>query len=378
MVGFEDREGPLRAAVAGGSIGGLCAGLVLRAAGWAVDVYERTPGAMRSSGAGIVAQLDLYALLRRHGAPKLPTTRCSARRYLALEGGQGVDTPMPQRFTSWEAIYRTLRAVYPDEHYHPGRPVAGFAPAGGGVAIRFADGEEIGADVLVCADGGRSDARRRLLPDARPRYAGYLAWRGTVAEGDLPPDLAAFFDDRFTFCEARSGGHALCYFIPGAGTTTESGRRRLNWVWYARAAHAAVARYLTDRRGVRHEGAVPPGDLDLAVADEVRATATRELHPRLAELVGITAEPFVQVIADATVPRMVFGRVCLLGDAAFVVRPHTAGGTSKAAADALALGEALAATHGDLDAALARWERERLAAGMEMARYGMALGKRFA
>lgn len=34
---------------------------------------------------------------------------------------------------------------------------------------------------------------------------------------------------------------------------------------------------------------------------------------------------------------MVRGRIVLLGDAAFVVRPHTAMGVSKAAGDAMAL-----------------------------------------
>ena len=34
-------EGPLRIAVAGGSIGGLCAGIALRGAGFDVQVYER-------------------------------------------------------------------------------------------------------------------------------------------------------------------------------------------------------------------------------------------------------------------------------------------------------------------------------------------------
>jgi 2-polyprenyl-6-methoxyphenol hydroxylase-like FAD-dependent oxidoreductase len=74
------------------------------------------------------------------------------------------------------------------------------------------------------------------------------------------------------------------------------------------------------------------------------------------------------------VPRMVFGRTCLLGDAAFVVRPHTAGAT--AAADASALGAALADT--DLRRGLERWERSQLELGYRMTQYGVSLGERFA
>ena len=60
---------------------------------------------------------------------------------------------------------------------------------------------------------------------------------------------------------------------------------------------------------------------------------------------------------------MAFGRVCLIGDAAFALRPHAAAGTAKAAADAWALAETLATTQGDLQAALPRWERHQLAVG---------------
>jgi 2-polyprenyl-6-methoxyphenol hydroxylase-like FAD-dependent oxidoreductase len=286
---------------------------------------------------------------------------------------------VPQRFTSWGAIHRTLRAAFPDERYHQGWGLTGFDQADGDpVTVRFANGRAVAADLLVCADGWRSEARRRLLPEARPRYAGYVAWRGTLGEADAPADLAAFFADRFAFSEARSGGHALCYPIPGEGGSAEPGRRRLNWVWYVGVERTALDRLLTDRRGGRHEGSVPPGDVPLPLVKEVRLAAGRELHPRFAELIRATPEPFLQAVVDLAVPRMAFGRVCLVGDAAFVVRPHTAGATAKAAADAAALGAALAAGGDDPDAALGRWERERLAAGLQMVRYGVALGERFA
>src|ERR1700685_1855227 len=82
-------EGPLSIAVAGGSIGGLCAGLALRGAGFDVQVYERVAGPMETRGAGIVVQGELIDLLRTHSAGALPTTHCRMRRYLSPEGGEG-------------------------------------------------------------------------------------------------------------------------------------------------------------------------------------------------------------------------------------------------------------------------------------------------
>ena len=61
----------------------------------------------------------------------------------------------------------------------------------------------------------------------------------------------------------------------------------------------------------------------------------------IADVVVGTEQPFLQVIFDVDVPRMAFGQVCLIGDAACVARPHAAAGTAKAAADAWSLAEAL-------------------------------------
>src|SRR5258705_701030 len=158
-------EGPLRIAVAGGSIGGLCAGLALRGAGFDVQVYERISGPMETRGAGIVVQSELTDLLRTHGAGILPTTRCRLRRYLSPNGGDGQVQRAPQDFTSWEAIYRTLAAAFPSDRYHRGATLTDFGNGESAVRARIDGHRVVGADVLVAADGAQSQARRRLLPD---------------------------------------------------------------------------------------------------------------------------------------------------------------------------------------------------------------------
>src|SRR5271168_1457821 len=87
-------EGPLRIAVAGGSIGGLCTGLALGGAGFNVQVYECVAGPMETRGAGIVVQGDLIDLLRTHGTGALPTTQCKVRRYLSPSSRIGAKTPI--------------------------------------------------------------------------------------------------------------------------------------------------------------------------------------------------------------------------------------------------------------------------------------------
>ncbi len=284
---------------------------------------------------------------------------------------------MPQRFTSWGAIFRTLRSAVPDERYHQGSTLVGFGQAARRVVARFAEGGEVEVDLLVCADGSRSEARRILMPGVETSYAGYVAWRGTLEEARAAPGLVRFFDGSFTVSEARAGGHILCYLIPGPGAATEPGRRRLNWVWYVTTPEGpGLDRLLTDRTGRLNVSSVPAGLVPSGLVAEIQAAATRELHPRFAELVQATPDPFVQVIVDVAVPRMAFGRACLVGDAAFVLRPHAAAATAKAAADATALADALAADPRDPEAALRAWEVARLERGRLLAEHGVDLGRR--
>jgi 2,6-dihydroxypyridine 3-monooxygenase len=138
---------------------------------------------------------------------------------------------MPQSFTFWESIYINLRATFPNERYHAGAALLGFEDKRETVSVNISGYDKIDADVLVCADGAQSEMRRRLLQEVQPHYAGYIAWRGTVDEASAPPALVNFFDDTFTFSDARSGGHILAYFIPGAKADPSPGRRQINWVW---------------------------------------------------------------------------------------------------------------------------------------------------
>lgn len=362
-------------AVAGGSLAGLCVGNALLAAGIDVRVFERSASRLTSRGAGIVVQPELLGLLSMVEAPPLATTQCATRRVIDGAAGTASDLPMPQSFTSWEAIYAALRAVFPKKRYHAGTALEIGQISSDGVRV-VADDTELDCRLLVAADGFRSPIRTALAPDTVTRYAGYIAWRGVIDEADLAADLVAFFDNTFTFCRVGDGGHALCYLIPGEGLKTAPGSRRLNWVWYVNVDDgAALDTLMTDRQGHRRDATVPQGLVsDRALHDLDRRTSGLDRH--FADLVQATTEPFIQAIMDVAPPAMVFGRVCLIGDAAFVVRPHTAAAAAKAAADASALARALCGNASDMDAGLAAWQRTQLPYGRNLLDYGAMLGER--
>ena len=172
--------------------------------------------------------------------------------------------------------------------------------------------------------------------------------------------------DALTYQVLRSS-HILIYPIPDLDGSLAEGDRLINIVWYVNVAEGApLDALMTGRGGVRRPVSLPPGAASEEAVAGMRQAATECLAGRIAEVVVGIAEPFVQVVYDIEVPRMVFGRTCLIGDAAFAVRPHAAAGTAKAAADGWALAAELAAAGGNVPAALAAWERRQLALGRSL------------
>jgi 2-polyprenyl-6-methoxyphenol hydroxylase-like FAD-dependent oxidoreductase len=98
----------------------------------------------------------------------------------------------------------------------------------------------------------------------------------------------------------------------------------------------------TDATGCIHSEGIPPHLIRAEVIAALRCDAEAMLPPVFAEIVRTCAQPLFQPIGDLESPMMRRGRVALLGDAAFVARPHVAKGAIKAGQDAIELAAALA------------------------------------
>ena len=349
-----------RAVVIGGSMSGLLSALQLRRAGWHVDVYERVGSELSGRGAGIVAQYELIDRLRvlglRTGDLGVDIT---TRKILDREGHVTCECDCPQVLTAWERVYRLLRDAFPAQHYHRGRGLVTFTQDARAVVARFSDGETIEADLLVGADGIRSTVRQQCAPQVAPLYAGYSAWRALIDESALPPDV---HDELFGVMAfgLPPGEQFLSYPVAGPHDNLNPGHRRTNVVWYRPADEATKLSWLlTDESGHTHAISIPPPLIRRAAIDEMRADAERLLAPQFREIVRLIEEPILQPIYDLESENMAFGRVVVLGDAAFVARPHVAAGVSKAADDAAALAESLSA-EADVEAGLKRFEAARL------------------
>jgi 2-polyprenyl-6-methoxyphenol hydroxylase-like FAD-dependent oxidoreductase len=359
-----------RAVVVGGSVAGLMAGNLLARLGWEVDVFERAPGALEDRGAGITILPGLVDGLRAAGVDaseaslgiELPS-RIAVDRHGRIVG----ERPFPQYMTSWRRLYESLRAAFPGR-YHAGVALVRVEQERDGVIATFSDGASAEADLLIGADGLRSTVRGLLLPHVEPSYPGYVAWRCLTDEAELTASTAATLLGRYAICVAP-GEQGIGYPVPGR----ERGRE-YNVVWYHPVSDAdELPRMLTDATGRHHPNGIAPSLIRDAVREEMRLLAGRVLAPQFAESIQRARVEFFQPIVDLESSRLVFGRVVLVGDAAFVARPHVAMGVPKAFGDVLALVHAVREP-GDPGPALRAFEAERLRVGRAIVARGRRLG----
>jgi len=228
--------------------------------------------------------------------------------------------------------------------------------------------------LLVGADGVRSTVRELLLPEAQPRYAGYVAWRGLVDEATFSSTADKELFERYTMCFPE-GEMMLCYPVPGRDNDTRPGRRGYNHIWYRPTdSRETLPLLCTDASGHCHGISIPPPLIRPEVTARIKAEARELLAPQIAAVVERTDQLFFQAVFDLESPRLALGRVVLLGDAAFVARPHVGVGVTKAALDAECLAREIMAADGDLDAALARYDRERRLFGSRIVARARRLG----
>jgi 2-polyprenyl-6-methoxyphenol hydroxylase-like FAD-dependent oxidoreductase len=312
--------------------------------------------------------------MRRIGLSVAPSIGVAVRSRVGLDHAGYVieERPVPAVTSAWSRIWRPLRQALPAQCYRGGAAVTHVEPSAVGVTAVLPDGSRVHGDLLVAADGLHSTVRAQLVPELKPAYAGYVAWRGVVEERQLSGELGDLVFQHMVF-GFPDGELAISLPMPGPDEGPHRGERRCHFVWFRPVAESSLPALCTDSAGRRHGVAIPPPLIRPELIEAVRSDAGRQLPPQLAALVSATSQIILQPIFDLQSPRIAFGRIALLGDAAFVARPHVAAGVMKAALDAQALMDMLAADD-NVEAALANYDQKRRPFGIWLVARGRHIG----
>ncbi len=209
---------------------------------------------------------------------------------------------------------------------------------GQAMVAHFDDGTSIEGDLIVGADGIRSQVRRAVMPEApKPVYSGLLAPGGFSP--CLDTNVTSRSNQRVHFIFGQNG------FFGYFNTITAEGPRTLWW-----------------------STAVAPLDSK----EQMASTPKAEIQQRLMALHSDWAAPVPQLIQSATdvlnvaihdipsLPRWSSGRTVLIGDAAHAVAPHSGQGASMALEDAQYLAKLLRESNGlQLERVFAAFEQHR-------------------
>lgn len=340
--------GDLQIAIIGAGIAGLVAARALQQFGFRPVVYEQAP-MLGEVGAGLTVSpnathvlnaIGLEGVLSRIGMrPDRGGVKHWKTGELMVEISRGSE--MLEKYGA--AYYQVHRAdlhreladlvVSGDaEAIRTGHAFASLVQNSHGVTLKFANGTEARADVVLGADGVRSAVRTQLFGADRPRFTGYMAYRGLVPFASLPAGVV-----EPTSCLSTGPGRSFTRYLVRGGSI-------VNFVG------------LTERDDWREEGW------------SIRATVKEMLNEYSGWYEG------VRTIIAATPPDGLFkwalfdreplaewtrGRVTLIGDAAHPMLPFLGQGAAMGIEDGMVIARAFAAA-GSIDEALRRYVEARL------------------
>lgn len=177
--------------IIGGGIAGLTAGIMLQNKGYKVSVFEASEN-IRGIGAGIglaanamkaFEYLNLAEELKKQSNLLKDFTIYNAKGKILFS----VDTNRISKNFQTEnyAIHRAdlhefLVEKLGKDKIFTGKKLKSFKLIGNQVNLKFKDKTQLKVDFVIGADGVNSKVRQILLPESKPKYAGYWCWRGVV------------------------------------------------------------------------------------------------------------------------------------------------------------------------------------------------------
>ena len=347
------------ATIIGGSMAGLFAATALSKKGWDISVHEKVPVPLSGRGAGIATYDELADLVfKATNNNNVLGTTAKSRVSLDINGNIINSYDYPQVYTSWQYLFSILREQISNDDYFMGDDCIKIEQNEDKAIAFFDNGKKKETDLIIVANGIKSELRTYVDNKAYPQYAGYVGWRGVVNEEEISKKSLETLSNYFIVVLPYNQQIAS-YPIAGEGKNPfKIGERRINWIWYKPVPQKKLKEILLGKSGQQFEDGIPPNEIREEIVNDLFKEAEEKLPPQLVELVKITKQPLIQPIFDLQSIKMKNGRVVTIGDAAFTARPHVGMGVTKAAMDAFTLSEYLedSSNLDDLD----KWEHSRL------------------
>jgi salicylate hydroxylase len=330
----------IRAAIIGGGISGLSAANALCRKGIHVTVYEQAP-ALGEVGAGVFTFPNALRPLERMGLgdafAEVGAKVGPGSEYYRMDGTL-VGKVLTTDSSGWNGMYGMHRAdllnifanVIPPSAIRTGHRCIGFEQDARAAHVRFDNGNDFEADIVIACDGIHSTLQKYVVEPSPPEYSGSRAYRGLIARDKLP-----------------------------------NWRKEAHQIWMGEGKHFMV---FPVRRGelLNYVGFVPTSTQTAeswsAIGDRDELAASFEGWDRpVVELLDKIETCFWWGLYDRRpLASWTKGRLLLLGDAAHAMLPHLGQGANQGIEDGVALAIFLEGRNADdIPDLLPRYEKFR-------------------
>ncbi|MDB5728150.1 MAG: 6-hydroxynicotinate 3-monooxygenase [Noviherbaspirillum sp.] len=310
----------LRIAIVGAGLGGTVAAIFLQRAGYNVRIYEQATAIARI-GAGISLGPHIMRIMRALGLEQaMMNVGVVPRERLSREGGAGrviLSMPVdkfPELYGANHLIIHRgdmqemLTAAVAPGTLELGKRLVDLAETDTEVTLRFADGSQAEADLVIGADGINSVVRELLFGASPPIYSGTVAYRSifptALLNGLKVPDHTKWWvGDRHILIYFLTHSRDEIYFVTGVPEPWGS-----------------------------DSFAPMPADME-----QLRATFA-DFHPEVRQVLAASPQATRWPILERDPFRpWSRARVVLIGDACHAMRPHMGQGAAMAIEDAVVL-----------------------------------------
>lgn len=321
--------------ILGGGIAGLTTAIALKKIGIDSEIFEGS-AQLSPMGAGLGLGKNAIMAFDALGIKEEVCKRGKLLPDFAILDQVGKVIKQPTDITSMRSfdadnftihradLHQFLLSKFASNKVHLGKRLQDFVIHPESIDLIFEDGTRHTTDYLIVAEGIHSVVRKKLIPTATPRYAGYSCWRAVI-------------DDTLTVTKASEtwGAKGRFGIVPLQNSKT---------YWFA---------CINGSQNSEHFKNFGTNEL---------LSNFKDYHHPIPEIISNTSDEQLiwnDILDLEPLNQFAFGRIILIGDAAHATTPNMGQGACQAIEDAVTLSQCMK-KHTDIEQAFYAFEQLRL------------------